>query len=131
MWTLEKKGLKPSMNVSWDDVRKHRFILCQCVIIKLCMEKVFSFFFNENDFEHAGKTNAHSHGSCKACSERKGAVAKKIFLTVSYFVVVLGTKIILQFFLWLRLYAKKIHITEYSHPVLIYKEDIFHQSFYF
>ena len=45
MWTLEKKGLKPSMNVSWDDVRKHRFILCQCVIIKLCMEKVFSFLF--------------------------------------------------------------------------------------
>lgn len=44
VWTLEKKGLKPSMNVSWDDVRKHRFILCQCVIIKLCMEKVFSFF---------------------------------------------------------------------------------------
>ena len=92
MWTLEKKGLKPSMNISWDDVRKHRFILCQCVIIKFCMEKVFSFFFNENDFEHAGKTNAHSHGSCKACSERKGAVAKKIFLTVSYFVVVLGFK---------------------------------------
>ena len=22
VWTLEKKGLKPSMNVSWDDVRK-------------------------------------------------------------------------------------------------------------
>ena len=45
VWTLEKKGLKPSMNVSWDDVRKHRFILCQCVIIKLCMEKVFFFLW--------------------------------------------------------------------------------------
>ena len=49
-------------------------------------------FLNINNFAHAGKTNAHSHGSCKACPERKGTVAKKIFLTVSYFVAVLGIK---------------------------------------
>ena len=61
----------------WENID---FILCQYVLVKLWRKKAF---FNINNFAHAGKTNAHSHGSCKACSERKGAVAKKIFLTVS------------------------------------------------
>ena len=59
MWTLEKKGLKPSMNVSWDDVRKHRFILCQCVIIKLCMEKVFSILIKMTLHTQAKPTLTH------------------------------------------------------------------------